>query len=88
MTRTLDVWWDGRIVGQLTQDSDGALGFAYSPEWLRREGAPALSVSLPKREEPSERTSPSSTTRPVRASRRSTICCRRSPGSSFRPDWQ
>ena len=55
MTRTLDVWWDGRIVGQLTQDSDGALGFAYDPEWLRQEGAPALSVSLPRREEPFSR---------------------------------
>ena len=55
MTRTLDVWWDGRIVGQLTQDSDGALGFAYGPEWLRQEGAPALSVSLPRREEPFSR---------------------------------
>ena len=55
MTRTLDVWWDGRIVGQLTQDSHGSLGFAYGPEWLRQESAPALSVSLPGREEPFSR---------------------------------
>ena len=55
MTRTLDVWWDGRIVGQLTQDSHGSLGFAYGPEWLRQEGVPTLSVSLPRREEPFSR---------------------------------
>ena len=55
MTRTLDVWWDDRIVGQLTQDTHGALGFAYGPEWLRQEDAPALSVSLPRREEPFSR---------------------------------
>ena len=55
MTRTLDVWWDGRSVGQLTQDAHGDLGFAYCPERVREEGAPALSVSLPRREEPFSR---------------------------------
>ena len=34
MMRTLDVWWDGRVVGQLTQDPHGELGFAYAPDWL------------------------------------------------------
>ena len=55
MTRVLDVWWDGRIAGQLTQDPHGTLGFAYRPGWLRDADAPALSVSLPKREEPFSR---------------------------------
>ena len=55
MTRTLDVWWDNRIVGHLTQDSDGSLGFAYGPDWLRHVDAPALSISLPRREEPFSR---------------------------------
>ena len=55
MTRVLDVWWDGRIAGQLTQDPHGALGFAYRPDWLHDADAPALSVSLPKREEPFSR---------------------------------
>ena len=55
MTRTLDVWWDGRIAGRLTQDPHGTLGFAHCPEWLRQEDAPALSVSSPKREEPFSR---------------------------------
>ena len=55
MTRVLDVWWDGRIAGQLTQDPHGALGFAYRPDWLHDADAPAFSVSLPKREEPFSR---------------------------------
>lgn len=55
MTRVLDVWWDGRIVGQLEQDPHGALGFAYCPDWLGDADVPALSVSLPKREEPFSR---------------------------------
>ena len=55
MSRALDVWWDGRIVGQLTQDRHGELDFVYSAGWLRHEDAPALSASLPKREEPYSR---------------------------------
>jgi serine/threonine-protein kinase HipA len=50
--RALDVWWDDRRVGQLTQDRNGEFGFAYSSEWLGQEAAPALSVCLPKRAEP------------------------------------
>ena len=49
MMRTLNIWWDGHLVGQLTQNQHGELGFAYAPDWLSREDAPALSVSLPKR---------------------------------------
>lgn len=52
MTRTLDIWWDGRLVGQLTQDRHGELGFAYAPAWLEDEQAQPLSASLPKRAEP------------------------------------
>jgi serine/threonine-protein kinase HipA len=55
MMRALDVWWDGRVVGQLTQDRHGELGFAYAPEWLNDDGAPPLSASLPKRSEPFSR---------------------------------
>ena len=55
MTRVLDVWWDGRIAGKLMQDPHGAFGFAYRPDWLHDSDAPALSVSLPKREEPFSR---------------------------------
>lgn len=52
MTRTLHIWWDGRLVGQLTQDKHGDLGFAYAPAWLDDEAAQPLSASLPKRAEP------------------------------------
>ncbi len=52
MTRTLDIWWDGRLVGQLTQNQHGELGFAYAQEWLNDEKAQPLSASLPKRAEP------------------------------------
>ena len=47
--RALDVWWNSRLVGQLTQNRHGELGFAYAPEWLALPDAPPLSASLPKR---------------------------------------
>ena len=52
MTRTLNVWWVGRSVGQLTQDRHGDLGFVYGSEWLGDDQARPLSASLPKRAEP------------------------------------
>ena len=52
MTRTLYIWWDGRLVGRLTQDKHGELGFAYAPEWLNNEEAQPLSASLQKRAAP------------------------------------
>ncbi|MCY4487477.1 MAG: type II toxin-antitoxin system HipA family toxin [Deltaproteobacteria bacterium] len=55
MSPALDVWWDGAVVGRLAQDRHGELGFVYSPDWLQREDAPALSASLPKRPEPYSR---------------------------------
>ena len=35
--RSLNVWWDTQLVGQLTQNQHGELGFAYAPEWLEDE---------------------------------------------------
>lgn len=55
MTRILHVWWDGRRVGQLTQNRHGELGFAYAPDWLGDAHAQPLSASLPKRAEPFSR---------------------------------
>jgi serine/threonine-protein kinase HipA len=52
VTRSLGVWWDGRLVGLLTQDPHGELGFAYATAWLDDPLAQPLSVSLPKRAEP------------------------------------
>lgn len=37
--RILAVWWDKRLVGQLTQNQHGELGFVYAPEWLNDEQA-------------------------------------------------
>ncbi len=50
MSRALLVWWEGKLVGELTQDRHGELGFAYSEGWLGDENAQPLSASLPKRE--------------------------------------
>ena len=50
MKRVLDVWWDKRIVGQLTENQHGELGFVYDPVWLADPDTPPLSTSLPKRE--------------------------------------
>lgn len=55
MIRTLDIWWDHRRVGQLTQDAHGDLGFVYAAEWLEQQDAPPLSAFLPKRSEPFSR---------------------------------
>ena len=52
MMRVLDIWRDGRVVGQLTQNQHGELGFVYAQDWLADEDAPALSASLPKRADP------------------------------------
>jgi serine/threonine-protein kinase HipA len=52
MIRSLNVWWDRRRVGQLTQNQHGELSFAYAPEWLSDEEARPLSASLPKQAEP------------------------------------
>ena len=51
MAGVLQAWWDGELVGRLTQDRGGDLGFAYDADWVRRPEAQALSASLPKREQ-------------------------------------
>ncbi|QFI69757.1 type II toxin-antitoxin system HipA family toxin [Sinorhizobium alkalisoli] len=49
--RVLNVWWNGRIVGQFTQDRHGDIGFAYAEAWIEDESTLPLSASLPKRPE-------------------------------------
>jgi serine/threonine-protein kinase HipA len=55
LTKTLNVWWADETVGVLTIDRYGEMAFAYAPEWIADAGKPALSFSLPKREEPFNR---------------------------------
>jgi serine/threonine-protein kinase HipA len=55
VTKTLNVWWSGKIVGALTIDRHGEMGFSYAPDWLADPAKRALSFSLPKREEPFSR---------------------------------
>ena len=50
MKRILDVWWNQQIVGELSQNQYGDLGFVYAPAWLADAHSPPLSASLPKRE--------------------------------------
>jgi serine/threonine-protein kinase HipA len=51
MDRVLNVWWDGRVVGEFAQDRHGDISFAYIRPWLDDDRALALSASLPKRPE-------------------------------------
>ncbi len=52
MVRTLDVYLDRDFVGQLGQDRDGQMSFAYDGSWLKDERRVPLSRSLPLQEEP------------------------------------
>lgn len=49
---TLVVWWGDRQAGELSIDKGGAMHFAYAPEWLADETAPALSHAMHKQQEP------------------------------------
>ncbi len=51
MARTLDVYLGDDIVGQLVQDDGGQMSFRYVETWLNKDGAVALSQSLPLRKE-------------------------------------
>ncbi|MGA0608399.1 type II toxin-antitoxin system HipA family toxin [Phenylobacterium sp. VNQ135] len=55
MIKDLGVWWDGRLTGLLRIDEHGDLAFEYDPAWISDATKPALSLSLPKREEPFNR---------------------------------
>lgn len=50
--KRLRVWFEDRLVGTLSQDLQGDLGFAYDAAWLSDPEAPEISMSLPKRVEP------------------------------------
>lgn len=52
MRRTLSVWWDGVVAGTLQVNRHGQMRFSYAAEWLADASRPAISFSLPKREQP------------------------------------
>jgi len=52
MTKTLNVWRAGEIVGALEIDRYGEMSFTYAADWIADADKPALSFSLPKRPEP------------------------------------
>lgn len=47
----LDVFLNGRLVGQLRRETSGAIDFAYTPSWLGWESTFPISLSLPLRED-------------------------------------
>jgi serine/threonine-protein kinase HipA len=55
MIKSLSVWWDGARVGALQIDEHGDLAFTYAADWLADSQKLAISISLPKREEPFNR---------------------------------
>lgn len=55
MIKSLSVWWDGAVVGTLQIDEHGDLAFTYAPAWVADPAARAISLSLPKRDEPFSR---------------------------------
>jgi serine/threonine-protein kinase HipA len=55
MKEALSIWWDEKLVGQLTMDEHGDTGFTYDASWLADPSARPISHSLPKREEPFDR---------------------------------
>ena len=52
MSNRLAVWWEGRVSGTLYLGPDGDTQFVYDADWLAEASAPALSISLPKQEQP------------------------------------
>lgn len=52
--RHLVIWWDGVVVGTLSQDRHGDLGFVYADDWLTSRQARPLWRSLPLRTEASK----------------------------------
>lgn len=47
----LNVYLNGRQVGELNRETSGAIDFRYAPAWLERENAIPVSLSLPLRED-------------------------------------
>ncbi len=52
MNHLLEVYFRETKAGILSQDEDGALGYAYDADYLTRQRPRAISLSMPLREEP------------------------------------
>ncbi|WP_027135815.1 type II toxin-antitoxin system HipA family toxin [Geminicoccus roseus] len=50
-SQRLGVWMNGRRVGLLRREPDGAIAFVYNPGWLELPDAIPVSLSMPLREE-------------------------------------
>lgn len=50
--RTVDVYLDNRLAGRLTERGRDDYEFVYDARYLADTEAPAIALSLPKREEP------------------------------------
>lgn len=48
----LRVYQNNRLVGHLTKEPGGAIAFRYDRQWLDRERAFPVSLSLPLRDDP------------------------------------
>ena len=48
--KTLNVWWENKLVGVLSQDVGKLLSFRYDNNWLQNKNSAPLSISLPKQE--------------------------------------
>jgi len=51
MTKTLNVYFNEKAIGQLVQDNHGEINFTYSKEWLEDPRAIPISCSLPLQQE-------------------------------------
>ena len=52
MAKSLTVWWNGDVVGQLVLNQYGEPEFSYAGDWLARTDAKPVSASLPLQPEP------------------------------------
>ena len=52
MAKSLTVWWNGDVVGQLVLNQHGEPEFSYTGDWLARADAKPVSASLPLQTKP------------------------------------
>ena len=50
--RKAEVLFKDQLAGLLVQDDEGSFLFTYQPEWAEDSSKPAISLTLPKRNEP------------------------------------